>query len=246
MRYLLLSDVHSNRDALDAVLRETRGSYDLIVSCGDLVGYGPDPNPVVEWARHHLHAVIRGNHDRACCGLEDIEWFNPIAQAATRWTIATLSSENIAWLRNMPAGPIAVESFLLVHGSPLDEDEYVISMADAANMYPYLEAAVTFFGHTHLQGGFSWTDGEQRAVPRPGPEEASVRRVLSPDSSWLINPGSVGQPRDNDARAAYAIYDTASGELVLGRAVYDTGAVRRKIEQSGLPPVLASRLALGC
>ncbi|MES1260388.1 MAG: metallophosphoesterase family protein [Acidobacteriota bacterium] len=245
MRYLLLSDLHSNQEALEAVLADAAGQYDLIVSCGDLVGYGPDPNRVVEWARQHLHAVIRGNHDRANCGLEDIEWFNPVAQAATRWTMGMLSAENITYLRNLRQGPVLVDCFLLVHGSPLDEDEYIASMSDAANVFPYLEAGVTFFGHTHLQGGFVWRDGEQHPVPGLTPGESSASLSLTRDAFWLINPGSVGQPRDNDPRAAYAIYDCETSELFLRRTPYDTEAVRRKIERAGLPPVLGSRLAHG-
>jgi diadenosine tetraphosphatase ApaH/serine/threonine PP2A family protein phosphatase len=159
--------------------------------------------------------------------------------------MATLSTENVTYLRNLPRGPVPVDCFLLVHGSPLDEDEYLASMSDAANVFPYLEASVTFFGHTHLQGGFVWLDGDQRPVSGPDEGEACIHVSLQQDAFWLINPGSVGQPRDNDPRAAYAIYDCDTGELSLRRTPYDTEAVRRKIEQAGLPPVLGSRLAQG-
>ena len=113
MRYLVVSDLHSNWEALEAVLADARDRYDSIVCCGDLVGYGPDPNPVVDWARAHLRAVIRGNHDRACTGLENLEWFNPVARVASVWTMSQLTPVNLDYLRNLPAGPVAVDNFPL-------------------------------------------------------------------------------------------------------------------------------------
>lgn len=245
MRYLLISDLHGNLEALESVLEDAKGQYDRIVCCGDLVGYGPDPNGVVDWARANLFAVIRGNHDRACCGLEDLEWFNPIAQSASRWTMAHLSPENLEWLRALPRGPVVIDGFSLAHGSPLDEDEYIASSADAANVFDYLDHAITFIGHTHLQGGFLWADGRREAIARPRRDEHEVRIRLSPDGIYLINPGSTGQPRDTDPRAAYALYDNESRDLVLRRVAYDHDAVRRKIEAAGLPPALGFRLAHG-
>ena len=166
MRYLILSDLHSNWEALQAVLAAAKGQYDRIVSCGDLVGYGPDPNRVVDWARNNLDAVIRGNHDRCCAGLEDLEWFNPVAKAATIWTIGQLSENNMEYLRGLPAGPLRVNGFHLIHGSPLDEDEYVITATDARNIFDYLEDGITFFGHTHLQGDTRTRTGIFRSCRR--------------------------------------------------------------------------------
>ena len=245
MRYLLVSDIHANWDALEAVVAEAAGQYDQIVCCGDLVGYGPDPNPVVDWARRHVHTVIRGNHDRACCGMEDLEWFNPVAQVATRWTMAELSEANLGWLRALHQGPVTVDGFLVAHGSPLDEDEYVISLADAANVFAYLESNVTFFGHTHLQGGFAWVNGWQYSIIRPQPDQRFNSLKIDPKGAYLINPGSVGQPRDGDARAAYALFDSDRAELTLRRVAYDFEAVNRRIESAGLPPALGARLAIG-
>jgi predicted phosphodiesterase len=246
VRYLLLSDVHGNWEALEAALADAAGRWDQIVCCGDLVGYGPDPNRVVDWARGNLQAVIRGNHDRACCGLdEDLEWFNPVAQASTRWTMSELTEANAAWLRALAQGPVTVDGFLMVHGSPLDEDEYVFSLGDAANVFAYLESDVTFFGHTHLQGGFAWVNGWQYSIVRPRPEQPFVCLRIDPKGAYLINPGSVGQPRDGDPRAAYALFDSEKRELILGRVAYDYEAVSRKIEQGGLPPALGTRLAIG-
>jgi diadenosine tetraphosphatase ApaH/serine/threonine PP2A family protein phosphatase len=245
VRYLLISDLHGNYEALAAVLDHARGHYDRIVCCGDLVGYGPDPNRIVEWARANLFAVIRGNHDRACCGIDDLEWFNPIAQAASRWTMAELTPENTAWLRTLPRGPIAVNGFTIAHGSPLDEDEYISSLTDADNLYDYLESSVTFIGHTHLQGGFAWSEGNRSAIARPKSSESVVGFRLDPDGIYLINPGSTGQPRDADPRAAYAIFHSEERAVTLHRVAYDFDAVRQKIENSGLPPALGWRLAFG-
>jgi predicted phosphodiesterase len=241
----LISDLHGNYEALEAALGAAGGHYDHIVCCGDLVGYGPDPNRIVDWARHHLLAVIRGNHDRACCGMDDLEWFNPIAQEASRWTMAHLSPENLDWLRTLPRGPIKVNGFSVAHGSPLDEDEYIASMDDAANVFDYLDSAITFFGHTHLQGGFVWVNGHREVIPRPRKDTRGVRLQLDPDALYLINPGSIGQPRDTDPRAAFALYDTEAHDVTLCRVPYDWEAVRRKIHTAGLPAALGQRLALG-
>jgi diadenosine tetraphosphatase ApaH/serine/threonine PP2A family protein phosphatase len=245
LRYLLISDLHGNQEALDAVLADARGQYQHIVCCGDLVGYGPDPNRIVEWARASLLAVIRGNHDRACCGLEDLEWFNPIAQEASRWTMAHLSAENLDWLRSLPRGPITVDGFSVAHGSPLDEDEYIASLSDAANVFDYLDKPLTFFGHTHLQGGFMWANGRRDAIPRPHRTEYETLLHIDRDALYLVNPGSTGQPRDSDPRAAYALFNSETQEILLRRVPYDYDAVRQKIERAGLPPALGQRLAFG-
>jgi diadenosine tetraphosphatase ApaH/serine/threonine PP2A family protein phosphatase len=245
VRYLLLSDIHANWDALEACLADASGAWDTAVCCGDLVGYGPDPDRVVTWARPFFHAVIRGNHDRACSGTEDLEWFNPTARAGTLWTTEHLSAENLTWLRELPRGPLPVNGFDLTHGSPLDEDEYITSRADAENIYDYLDSALTFFGHTHLQGGFLWANGHQEAIQRPGPRQHQVHLRLDRDGVYLLNPGSVGQPRDGDPRAAYALYDTESREVTFRRVQYDAFKVRQRIEAAGLPAILGDRLLLG-
>jgi predicted phosphodiesterase len=122
VRYLILSDIHSNWEALEAVLADAGGSFDEALCCGDLVGYGADPNRVVEWVRSNVRIVVRGNHDKGCAGLEDLDWFNPIARSAAQWTAAVLAPENLEYLRNLPKGPIPLDSFQILHGSPLDED----------------------------------------------------------------------------------------------------------------------------
>lgn len=245
MRYLVISDLHSNQEALEAVVDDARGKYDKVVCCGDLVGYGPDANRVVDWARANLDAAIRGNHDRACSGLEDLENFNPAARTAILWTMAQLTEANVEYLRGLPAGPLTVDGFQLVHGSPLDEDEYLMSFEDARNVFPYLEGGITFFGHTHVQCLFGLVGGRYQAIGAPDPWAHRTKLPLDRDGAYLINPGSVGQPRDRDARAAYAFFDSESWEVTQRRIGYDHEATRRKIEAAGLPDVLGTRLEFG-
>jgi predicted phosphodiesterase len=245
VRYLVISDLHSSWEALEAVLDAARGEYDRIVCCGDLAGYGPDPNRVIDWARNNLYAVIRGNHDRVCSGVEGLEWFNEVAQAASIWTMSHLSRQSWEYLRALPSGPLTVDGFQLIHGSPLDEDEYLLSMTDARNVFSYLETNLAFFGHTHLQGGFEWRNGQYRTIWRMELFQKEVRYRLDRDGAYLINPGSVGQPRDGDRRAAFSLFDSTDYELVHRRVEYDYEATRRKIEAAGLPEVLGSRLLMG-
>ncbi len=242
MRYLIISDLHGNWEALSAVLSHAAGQYDSVLCCGDIVGYGADPNAIADWVRAHAAACIRGNHDRACASLAGIEWFNPLAQAATRWTHQALTDENRTWLCELPPGPHVVEDFQIVHGSPLHEDEYLLGIAEANEAFAYAAMPLTFFGHTHVQCGFEhnrlrtrrWSNGElHRSVQ------------IEDTSAYLVNPGSVGQPRDGNPLAGYALFDRGSRTLTLCRAEYDVGAAQRKIVDAGLPPALAQRLSYG-
>jgi predicted phosphodiesterase len=245
VRYLVVSDIHSNWEALEAVLEDARSLYDQIVCCGDLVGYGPDPNRVLDWARSNLSAVVRGNHDRACSGLENLEWFNPVARTASMWTMARLTQVNFEYLRLLPGGPLRMDGFQLIHGSPLDEDEYVVSASDARNVFDYLEAGVSFFGHTHLQCGYAWANGYFQVLRHHDAAEAEIWQRLDRDGIYLINAGSVGQPRDGDPRASFALFDSGTLEIAQRRVRYDYETTRRKIEQAGLPDVLGTRLTIG-
>ncbi|MGH9720627.1 MAG: metallophosphoesterase family protein [Bryobacteraceae bacterium] len=245
MRYLILSDIHSNFEALESALEAAAGSYDTIICCGDIVGYGPDPNAVTDWVRAHVAITIRGNHDRAAVGLENLEWFNPVARDAAIWTKRELTPENGGYLRGLARGPMLVDSFVIAHGSPLDEDGYVISPTDAAYTFPYLERELTFFGHTHLQGGFVWSRLRVRPIPKPTAQHADSTFQIEPDEAYLANPGSVGQPRDGDPRAAFLIYDTSTRCLHYHRVPYDIAAVQKKIRHARLPDVLADRLSVG-
>lgn len=245
MRYLILSDLHANWEALEAVVREAEGRYDRAICCGDLIGYGADPNRVVDWIRANCMTTVRGNHDKACTGLDDLEWFNPVAKTAAFWTQQSLTPENTAWIRALPAGPIDVEDFHVVHGSPYDEDEYVVAANEAAQAFGYLQRRIAFFGHTHVQGGFIWNHSRVETIPRTSPRTDRQVLEIDPECAYLLNSGSVGQPRDGDPRAAFAIFDSSARMITYFRTGYDIAAAQKKIRDAGLPDVLADRLSVG-
>ena len=238
MRYLILSDIHANCTALKAVLADAAGLYDVIVNCGDVVGYGPDPNEAVEFCRERCAAVVRGNHDKAVSGLADLDWFNAVARNSVEWTALELRREFSEWLAALPEGPVEFHGFTLVHGAPYGEDEYIVDPMDVRYAAGFVTTGVTFFGHTHIQGAFEAHRNGVRLLP--GPDV-----VADETSSWLINPGSVGQPRDGDPRAAYALYDTDSRVIELRRVDYDIDEIYNRIVRAGLPEVLALRLYRG-
>jgi len=239
MRYLIVSDIHANWQALEAVLADAAGEYEQILCCGDLVGYGADPNRVIDWARTSLTEVVRGNHDRAGAFDDDLEWFNPTARRSAVWTRKTLTVENREWLKALPSGPRAVADFDLVHGSPLDEDEYLVRPDDFKDAFLHMFHRLAFFGHTHLQGAWSWDGGRHR------PWESGASLDVRGNAAWLINPGAVGQPRDLDPRAGYALFDVRLGEVHLKRVAYDVTAARHAILAAGLPRSLGNRLIEG-
>jgi predicted phosphodiesterase len=237
--FLIVSDIHGNREALEAVLADAKGLYDRIVCLGDLAGYGADPNFAVEWARENTAAIIRGNHDKVCAGLESLYSYRPAARAAAEWSFNALKPENRAYLERLPRGPLPYEGFDLVHGSPMDEDEYLTTTADVTAIRNELETTLSFFGHTHIQGGF--------LIARGGVSSIDPRRMLTVEEKYryLVNPGSVGQPRDADPRAGYAIYRPDKRVVEFRRASYDVAAAAEKIRAAGLPDSLASRLFTG-
>jgi predicted phosphodiesterase len=245
VRYLIVSDIHGNWEGLQAVLEHASGKYDRVLCCGDLIGYGADPNQVTAWARAHAAAVVRGNHDKASVGLDDLEWFNPVARAAAIWTQRELTPENADYIRNLPKGPVPLDGFQVVHGSPLDEDEYMLGAADASQVFCYLETPLTFFGHTHVQGGFIWNHARIETIPKTPARDERFTLELDPDCTYLINPGSVGQPRDGDPRAGYVLYNAEERFLIYYRLEYDVATAQDKIRRAGLPPILADRLAAG-
>jgi predicted phosphodiesterase len=250
VRILLLSDIHANLEALDACLAAAP-AYDQIVNLGDIVGYGASPNEVTERSRELGRVFVRGNHDKAATGLMDLDDFNPMAAAAAIWTRNQLAPDNLQWLRDLPHGPVQlpdVPSVQLVHGSPNDEDEYVVSLGDALAPLITLTTPLTFFGHTHLQGGFfangSSADGFRPEYRTVGQAE-SVPLQLKVTARYLINPGSVGQPRDGDWRAAFALFDTGTQIVHFHRTPYNLKQAQDRIFDAKLPPRLATRLAAG-
>ena len=238
MRYLILSDIHANFAALQSVLEDADGSYDRILNCGDLVGYGPEPNAVVDWCRTTPQIIVRGNHDKACVGLTDLEWFNPAARASAVWTAAQVSPANRDFLLTLPQGPVDLGSFAIFHGSPGNEDEYLMDPEAVSNVRRDFQHGLAFFGHTHLQGGF--------LLHRTGVHRLSGPTVIVEETAgYLINPGSVGQPRDRDPRAAYAVFDDGQQEVVYRRVAYDVPGTYRDIISAGLPEILGRRLYRG-
>ena len=250
MRILLLSDIHANLEALDACLAAAP-AYDFVVNLGDVVGYGASPNEVIERSRSLGKIFVRGNHDKAATGLLELDDFNPLAASAAIWTRDQLSREHHDWLHALPQGPLLLEGFpevQLVHGSPGDEDAYIVSIGDALVPLLALSTPLTFFGHTHLQGGFfangSSADGFRPEYRTVGQAE-SVSLHLKPDTRYMINPGSVGQPRDGDWRAAFALFDTEAQVIHYHRAPYNLKAAQERILAASLPARLATRLAAG-
>lgn len=250
LRILLLSDIHANLEALEACLA-TAPPYDLVANLGDVVGYGASPNEVIERSRDLGKIFVRGNHDKAATGLLELDDFNPMAAAAAIWTRDQLTKEHYEWLRAMPQGPLPLDNFAhvqLVHGSPEDEDTYIVSIGDA--LVPLISDAtpITFFGHTHLQGGFfangSSADGFRPEYRTVGQAE-SVALQLKSNTRYMINPGSVGQPRDGDWRAAFALFDTEAQVVHFHRTPYNLKAAQDRIFAANLPARLATRLAAG-
>ena len=203
MRILLLSDMHANIEALEACLA-VAPPHDLIVNLGDVVGYNASPNEVCERVRALDAPIVRGNHDRACSGLTDLSEFNLAAAFSARWTQNVLQPEHLEWLRGLPQGPLRrddLPGLELVHGAPRDEDEYLLTVSIAnANFRIPDQADVIFFGHTHLQGGYDYSDGKTRSfIPQYPSTEGMVYcpMTLTPESVTSSTPA----PSDNRAMA---------------------------------------------
>lgn len=247
MRYLILSDVHSNLEALEKSLALAEGKYDKLLCLGDLVGYGPDPNEVINRLRPLASVIVRGNHDKACCGLTGGEDFNYLARMATEWTRTHLTAQNFEFLRSLPNGPIQIDGIELVHGSPIDEDEYIFDRLGADEAFNSTAAPLIFFGHSHHQGGFRVAPN-RRAQPvalSAISDDQPASAALTADARYLINPGSIGQPRDGDWRAAFAILDSEQNRVDFYRTPYDLSATQEKMRKEGLPEPLIARLEVG-
>jgi predicted phosphodiesterase len=260
MRALVLSDIHANLEALNAVLAAA-GDWDVLWNLGDMVGYGASPNQVLDIIRPLSTLTVRGNHDRVCSGLTSSLTFNPTARTAALWTHDELTSANLVWLRSLPQGPLQPEGpdseiqtpgvagvVTLAHGSPLNEDQYIATMRDAWAPLQQMPTDLTFFGHTHVQGGFSQKDHNWHELrPRYHSHNDVDRWTLPipPGTRHLINPGSVGQPRDYDWRAAFAIYDSEALEVTYFRVPYDLRRAQTRILIARLPERLAARLREG-
>jgi diadenosine tetraphosphatase ApaH/serine/threonine PP2A family protein phosphatase len=246
MRYLVLSDIHANLEAFEAVLAASQKiPHDRLLVLGDLVGYGADPNAVVERVRTLApHGLIRGNHDKVGSGLESAEGFNAVARSAIRWTYDTLTPANREWLAQLPAGPVVVDDLIeICHGTPFDEDAYVFDDLDALRALHASERPLCLFGHTHVQIGYELS-GDQFTLTTLEADRPLVIPI-GDGVRQLLNPGSVGQPRDGDPRAGFAVVDTDARSSTIHRIEYPIERAQARIVEEGLPDVLAQRLALG-
>ena len=245
MRALVISDLHSNAAALRAVFsRLRRKSFDHLVCLGDFVGYGAEPNQVLDAMRlaRSRKLYIRGNHDRVAAGADDGSTFNPAAREAALWTRGHLSGPNRRFLENLPVGPVRYDGAMLCHGSPADEDEDVFTEQHAAEILTSFDARLILFGHTHLPVIFS-ADEQNRVSGVLVRGEGTFQ--LDPSRRYLINPGSVGQPRDRNPAASCVIVDTDRMTARFFRVVYDVEKTQAAIRRAGLPRILADRLAVG-
>lgn len=246
MHYLIAGDMHGNWDALNAVLEHTADEVvDRVLVLGDLVGYGASPNEVVQTIRELPvpYEAIRGNHDKVVAGIDTGENFNPTALLAARWTTETLAPDNMRFVTELVQGPLPIETDLTIcHGSLVDEDEYLLSSVDAMDSFASSEGQVTFFGHTHIPSMFLLRDGRVEVSVLEGDE---LVLDLEPGVRYLLNPGSVGQPRDRDPRAGYMLFDSVSRQVVARRIDYPIDRAQERIRQAGLPDILADRLSVG-
>ena len=244
MRYFIFSDVHANIEAFDAVLSAIAEEHvDRIIFLGDIVGYGAQPNEAVTRLKQlKPDAMVRGNHDKVIAEIEDGIGFQDLAYASAMWSRLQMQSDNKAYLRRIPQGPITLEQDIQIsHGSPHDEDFYILSHSDAQPILHQSESWIVFYGHTHLPMIYS----TESRFSQHYPEEDEFYYRLSGDRQYLINPGSVGQPRDLNPKASFALLDAAEKLIYIKRVEYDIQAAQRKIREAGLPTWHADRLTDG-
>ncbi len=246
MRYFILSDIHSNIEALQSTIHRAKEvGYDIVFCCGDLVGYGPNPVEAIDMIRQLEPVIVRGNHDRVGAGIDDATQFNPVARQAAVWTYSVLPEVYRKYLSGLPAGPLAVNGEAqLVHGAVTHEDNYIFTNADANDNFQLVDKLITFFGHSHFPSIF-----------RAGEEQWTLEADQTADDLYvvkydrrqklLVNPGSVGQPRDGDPRASFAIWDQPEQQIEFYRVEYDIETTREKMRRVGLPRYLVDRLIYG-
>lgn len=244
MRYAVISDVHANLEALEVVLADLESRHpDAVICLGDFVGYGPDPVACVERLRPHLAGAVVGNHDLAVLGdaRVPVERFNPYAHAAVLWTREHMTPEATRYLADLPQ-ELRRPAFLAVHGSPRDPvEEYLLDAAAARAGFRAADFHLCLVGHTHVPGVFILEGNRVTAAPLPVDEPFPLRS----DARYILNAGSVGQPRDGDPRAAYLWLDEGQNEARLIRLPYAIEQTQRKMLAAGLPTMLAERLAYG-
>jgi len=245
VRYLIFTDTHGNLESFIALLKFIqRKKIDYYLFLGDLVGYGASPNEIIQKIQTIKPiSLIRGNHDKAVCGLDSIDTFNPIAASAIYWTKQNLKKKNMDYLSRLKKGPIIIhDDITLCHGAPFDEDYYIFGEFDAAEAFKYIRTPLCFFGHTHFP--YVYTEKEnfvEGTFLMGNSNEVKLEKGVK----YLINPGSVGQPRDRNPRASCAIYDSDVKRIKFFRLDYDIEEAQKKIREEDLPLALAERLSLG-
>lgn len=242
VRYGIISDIHGNLEALHAVLAALR-DMDEIVCLGDIVGYGPDPDECCQKVMHQCTVILVGNHDRAAVHPEEALTFNNDARDAALWTADHIAPKTRMFLSTLPTTALLGCEVLLVHGAPSDPDLYVASLFDATDEFPAMDRPICFYGHTHIPEAYLLREGEilpERLDIHPGKPV-----TLEAKTKYLINVGSVGQPRDGDWRAACGVYDEAKGTVEIRRVPYPVQDTAAKIARVGLPVSLAERLEVG-
>lgn len=244
MRYGIISDIHGNLEAFEAALEVLDGEeIDVYICLGDIVGYGANPNECMDRIWSLTSEVIAGNHDHAAVGKLDIISFNHMAAEAALWTMQHLTRTARHYLRDLPLTR-RQDHILAVHGAPTKPEEwpYLITLEQVAAEFPALpdDAALCFVGHTHTPGIFEMDDtsGICRQVP-------GFAHRMQPHYRYIVNVGSIGQPRDGDPRSAFCVYDSETGSIEIKRTTYDIETAQKKIRQAGLPEMLAERLAYG-
>jgi predicted phosphodiesterase len=240
MRYGIFSDIHANLEALESVIAALRQeSIDRFWCPGDVVGYGANPQECVERVKELPATTIAGNHDWAVLGKANLEYFNPLAKAAVCWTQEHIDKEGLKFLKNLPL-VFEDEEAMMVHGAlPHPENfEYLTTVSAAREMFPLFQRNVCFIGHTHVPFIIKNHNGELAV-------EKDLKIKIEPDCQYIINVGSVGQPRDGNPQAAYCIFDSKLKTLAIERVEYDMATAQKKIIDAGLPGPLAQRLSMG-
>lgn len=240
MRYGFLSDIHGNKEALDAAVQHlTSAGVDEFVCVGDIIGYGADPNPCMDTVRALTEKVIAGNHDHAAVGLTDIEHFNQYAREAAVWTAQKLHTAHSSYIKMLPL-TLSLKNALVVHSTPYQPQQwfYLMTHFQFVAAFQNFTEKICFIGHSHQPIVF------EKGLKSTGPVNGSIF-PLADESRYIINVGSVGQPRDNDSRLCCCIYDSNKKTVELIRLEYDIRQAQEKIRRAGLPEFLAQRLAHG-
>jgi len=245
MRIGILGDIHSNLEALTAVVGAMRADgVDHWVQVGDIVGYGPDPCACLDIVRDLDASVCMGNHDAAVVGLLETDYFNAYARMAIEWTRTQLRLRDLAYLRNLPVSVVRHDAgYTVVHGSLYMPEQfgYVLTSVEAVESIRHQETLICFVGHSHVPAIYVLNEHEPNLRTITPPFELNTHGA----ARVLVNVGSVGQPRDENREAAYAVWDNETGDLAIRRVPYDIARVQEKIRAAGLPGVLADRLAIG-